>query len=504
MYIAEGSDWFWWFGTDQSSNDDKAFDQQYRNTLKLVYETLGTEAPDFLDVPIIPLDSIDADIASSGLITVTVDGQVTGGEWDAAGVYLASGGVMESNQPYFQDLAYGFSPKDLFFKITAVPESWSSAGIGSIELYLQVPGGEAKNNFSRNGTLLGFPANRMMEIQVEDGLIVNANLYTSSGDENWVNPTGLENVAQIDGLFEIGVPLVFLGNAATGDSISMRAFHSELIDMAGAMTLIDTDTLPGDGPAELIVPELGTMNLVLEITDPEQDDYGPGTYVYPSDAVFQAGCYDILNFQAGIDSGNIVFKFSMRGPVKNPWNSPNGLSVQTFDIYIDVDGDGQGGKNFLPGRNLALQDDFTWDYAITVEGWDPGIFIPGDAGPEKIASSSDFLILTDPSQQRVTIRIPTTILGDNPEGWENAAMVLSLEGYPSGGVMRVRDVNPIAEQWRFGGGIADTNHTRVIDLVWPEGGVQEGWLGTYKPCQAPQSDLTEMDFAQVGMMKKGQ
>jgi alpha-amylase/alpha-mannosidase (GH57 family) len=47
MYIAEGSDWFWWFGTDQSSNDDKAFDQQFRNTLKLVYETLGTEAPDF-------------------------------------------------------------------------------------------------------------------------------------------------------------------------------------------------------------------------------------------------------------------------------------------------------------------------------------------------------------------------------------------------------------------------------------------------------------------------
>jgi carbohydrate-binding DOMON domain-containing protein len=169
--------------------------------------------------------------------------------------------------------------------------------------------------------------------------------------------------------------------------------------------------------------------------------------------------------------------------------------VQTFDIYIDVDGDGQGGKNFLPGRNLALQDDFTWDYAITVEGWDPGIFIPGDAGPEKIASSSDFLILTDPSQQRVTIRIPTSILGDNPEGWEYAAMVLSQEGYPSGGVMRVRDVNPIAEQWRFGGGPADTNHTRVIDLVWPEAGVQESWLGTYQPSQAPQSDLTEMDFA---------
>ena len=35
MYIAEGSDWFWWYGADRDSGDDGAFDQQFRNTLKL-------------------------------------------------------------------------------------------------------------------------------------------------------------------------------------------------------------------------------------------------------------------------------------------------------------------------------------------------------------------------------------------------------------------------------------------------------------------------------------
>jgi hypothetical protein len=83
-------------------------------------------------------------------------------------------------------------------------------------------------------------------------------------------------------------------------------------------------------------------------------------------------------------------------------------------------------------------------------------------------------------------------------------MVLSQEGYPSGGVMRVRDVNQNAEQYRFGGGPADTNHTRVIDLVWPEAGVQESWLSTYIPSQAAQTDLTVTDFARVGMLAKGQ
>jgi alpha-amylase/alpha-mannosidase (GH57 family) len=68
MYIAEGSDWFWWFGTDQNSGNDEAFDQQFRDTLKQVYASLGETAPDFLDVPIIPLNPTAADIASSGLI----------------------------------------------------------------------------------------------------------------------------------------------------------------------------------------------------------------------------------------------------------------------------------------------------------------------------------------------------------------------------------------------------------------------------------------------------
>jgi carbohydrate-binding DOMON domain-containing protein len=268
--------------------------------------------------------------------------------------------------------------------------------------------------------------------------------------------------------------------------------------------MIDTDVLPGSGSAVVAVPDLGTMNLVLDIMDPEGDDYGPGTYTYPSDVVFPAGVFDILNFQVGSDAENIVFKFTMRGPVENSWGSPNGLSVQTFDIYIDKDRNGEGGVNFLPGRNLALQDGFAWDYAITIEGWEAGIYIPGDAGPERIATSSDFQILADPGQQRVTIRIPSVILGDNPVEWNYAAMVLGQEGYPSGGVQRVRDVNQNGEQWRFGGGSADTNHTRVIDLVWSEAGVQETWLSTYTPSQAAQTELTAVDFARVQMLAKGQ
>ena len=128
-------------------------------------------------------------------------------------------------------------------------------------------------------------------------------------------------------------------------AISLPCAHIILrrINLAGADTVVDTDVLPGSGPAVLIIPDLGNLKLVLDITDPEMDDYGLGTYTYPSDTVFQAGCFDIVIFQVGIDAENIVFKFTMNGPVKNPWSSPNGLSIQTYDLYIDTDGDGQGG-----------------------------------------------------------------------------------------------------------------------------------------------------------------
>ena len=85
MYIAEGSDWFWYLGSDQSSADDASFDAQFRNTLKRVYAELGAEPPAVLDVPIIPAQTAEADRLASGTISPLIDGVADAGEWDAAG-----------------------------------------------------------------------------------------------------------------------------------------------------------------------------------------------------------------------------------------------------------------------------------------------------------------------------------------------------------------------------------------------------------------------------------
>lgn len=497
MYFAEGSDWFWWYGTDQNSGDDASFDRQFRETLKQVYVSLGEDYPIFLDVPIIAQQPVAADQPSSRIISPTIDGVVRDGEWDAAGVYLATeGGDLQERKVYFTSLAYGFDAENLYIKIVNNQEFPAIGEPSTVEIYLRVPGGGPANSFTRGGTLIGFTANRMLTVEMEDKELLGVELFVAESGESWQKEDEpLEYAAMQGNKLELGVPLARLGSLDTGDRISLRGVYRENSDK------FDSDIIPTNGPALISVPDLGTTTIVLEVADPEEDDVGSGSYTYPTDAIFTAGNYDVLNFQVGYDDSSIVFKFELRGPVANSWDSPNGLSLQTFDIYIDTDSDGEGGIALLPGRNLALQDNFAWDFAITAEGWEPGVFMPGPDGAEKIATASEFTILTDPGQQKVTIRVPKSILGDNPEAWNYAAMVLGQEGYPAAGVMRVRDVNPSQEQWRFGGAPQNTtNHTRVIDLVWPTAGDQESWLSDFPPSDANQPSLLPADFAIIPML----
>ena len=98
-------------------------------------------------------------------------------------------------------------------------------------------------------------------------------------------------------------------------------------------------------------------NVFVEITDPTDDDHGPGDYVYPSDQVFKSGVFDITGVTIGYDDEEYIFRVQFRGPVINEWGSPNGLSIQTIDIYIDTDGAASGDRMLLPGRNAALTSD---------------------------------------------------------------------------------------------------------------------------------------------------
>ncbi len=483
MYLAEGSDWFWWYGSDQDSGQDEYFDTGFRALLAKVYESLEAPVPTFVNVPIIPKKPAAADTNVNGLSSPEIDGLDSPNEWTNAAIFTS--GALAGNS-----LAYTFDAKNLYLKVNFLQPPSQGTRIG---FYLTVPGGVNAYPFSRAAQgetpiLLGIAATQAFEW--EDG---NFTAY-KAGTNDW-NPAGIVGQAKLVGnTFEASIPWASLGELQAGDDLRLVA----AIQPSGSL-------LPIQGPAQIVLPDLGTSTTILEVKDPSGDDHGPGTYTYPTDTVFQAQAFDLKNFIVAYDDKNMVFKFTINGPIPNPWGSPNNLAIQTLDVYVDKDpGAGTGASLLLPGRNAALAKGYGWEYAIWAEGWTPQIISPDPTSLEpKQVLGTDFKIIVDPASSTVTLRVPRTVFGEgDPTKWAFAAMVLSQEGYPATGVWRVRDMGPSSEQWRFGGAPNDTNHTRIIDLAWSEGDSpsQEEMLSNYTGSNAALGQLTASDFPQILML----
>lgn len=481
MYIAEGSDWFWWYGADQDSGQDPSFDEQFRDYLRQVYELIAVEPPSFVYIPVIPQAAQLPDRPAGGDLAVTVDGVVGEGEWDNATYYdLAAAGTGPTG------LYYGFDAENLFLRLDGVEPD------ATYSFYLRGPDALPENAYSRleaegGRPVLGFGARRLLEVTFADGS-PQATLYNADGAGGWRQAAAVETVALAGDVLELAAPAAVISPAAqSGDKIAMRLIVSRGEEMLAVA--------PPQGPAQVVLPDAPIPNVVLDVVDPTGDDHGPGSYVYPRDTVFRGGAYDATGFTVGYDDQQVIFRITFRGPVQNDWGAPNGMGIHTVDIYIDVDGPQNGARLLLPGRNAALPPEYAWDYAIWAEGWTPGIYRPGAEGPVQVDGALN--IMTNAGQRRITISVSRSVLPGDPADWAYAVTVASQEGYPAAGVWRIRDVLPSAEQWRIGGGPQDTNHTRLLDVIYPEEGVQEQMLGAYPSSQANVGTLGPDDFGQV-------
>jgi hypothetical protein len=514
MYTAEGSDWFWWYGADQNSGDDGSFDAQFRATLAQVYELAGQPVPTFLKVPIIPEAAQPPAVGATALISPTIDGVAADGEWDGAGYFTEEGGVQANPNQVASQLWYGFDKDNVYFRLDA-RRAWADVGPDTrAGLYLARPGGGQEQFFSRNSTLagadetlLGFGANALVEVAIVDGQ-ATATFYTVEDGQYVETAAGLP-VAVSGSTLEVAVPYEIAGKPNAGDVVKLRAVISE-----GEQR--DIQSVPGSGPAELIIPDLGLTTPILLVADAEGDDHGPGSYTYPTDSVFPVKAYDIKEFAVSEDDANLIFRFAFHGQLNNAWGAPNGMGIHTLDVYIDAVAD--GARTLLPGRNASLPDGQGWEFALWAEGWTPGLFGPpaeGSPEPQQLGDAGTLTVLSDPGQRQITLRVPKQALADqlgvavdelDPAAWSYLGVVLGQEGFPASGVWRVRDVNVAAEQWRFGGAPANsTTHTRIVDVAYPAGFApsQEDALSSFTPQNVPAGQfdaLSPDDFAQLPLI----
>jgi alpha-amylase/alpha-mannosidase (GH57 family) len=121
VFIAEGSDWCWWYGDDHFSENDEEFDLLFRTHLMNVYRIIGADVPDELQIPILREDrQALPTVELTAFVSPTIDGVVTNYfEWLPAGFYDVSqgGGAMHRGASIITHIYYGFDLKNMFIRL---------------------------------------------------------------------------------------------------------------------------------------------------------------------------------------------------------------------------------------------------------------------------------------------------------------------------------------------------------------------------------------------------
>jgi alpha-amylase/alpha-mannosidase (GH57 family) len=201
IYIAEGSDWNWWYGDDHATDSQKDFDELFRLNLMKVYEEIGKEIPHHLFIPVPREDrSISPTVTIRGFIEPKIDGLVTSYyEWyqGAQMDIKKSGGSMHKAETILTNLYYGFNKDNLFLRLDPVtPFSEVSESI----------------HFS---IVIMKPSPIRIVVSIKPS--VTAELFKED-DGQWIKIKDVTHIAVQD-IFEIGIPFGDL-NAKEKDEIT--------------------------------------------------------------------------------------------------------------------------------------------------------------------------------------------------------------------------------------------------------------------------------------------
>lgn len=129
LWIAEGSDWNWWYGPEHSSAHDEEFDLLYRKHLSNIYLLLGGSPPEALAAPVKHLKAEEVIVPPQTMIAPTVDGQVTNYfEWLGAGLFTPDKrtGSMHGAAQFLDALYYGYSGEMLYLRLDFNPSFLSN------------------------------------------------------------------------------------------------------------------------------------------------------------------------------------------------------------------------------------------------------------------------------------------------------------------------------------------------------------------------------------------
>jgi alpha-amylase/alpha-mannosidase (GH57 family) len=143
MMIAEGSDWFWWYGDDHHTDNAAEFDALFRSHLRNVYRCLGKIPPPSLDEPIKKIDVQAKYRNPVQTISPRINGKA--GDyfgWLSAGHAIPSGGEsMHRTDRLLEKVLFGFDLQYFYLRLDLAAERMMEfPETGSIGIQFTSPG----------------------------------------------------------------------------------------------------------------------------------------------------------------------------------------------------------------------------------------------------------------------------------------------------------------------------------------------------------------------------
>lgn len=204
----------------------------------------------------------------------------------------------------------------------------------------------------------------------------------------------------------------------------------------------------------------------VQFSDPTGDDNGPGEYVYPTDAVYTAGSFDLTELSVTARGANVNVEVSVNAGLDDPWRMGVGFATQMVFVFID---NAEGGHtDTLPGLNVRFAEDQAWDKVIILS---PQAFsrvkqeIEAKVAPD-VAEDVVVPNRVRGSGRTISASVKAKDLGEGDlETWGYQVVMQSNEGFPADTDLLTRKVNEFEGQHRFGGGNDYDCDPHVMDVL---------------------------------------
>jgi carbohydrate-binding DOMON domain-containing protein len=209
----------------------------------------------------------------------------------------------------------------------------------------------------------------------------------------------------------------------------------------------------------------------VKFMDPTGDDKGPGTYTYPTDAVYTPGSFDLTEFEiTGGDSPDV--KVTVNDKLADPWGMGVGFATQMVFIFIDKDGKaGSGHTEGVPGLNIQFAPESAWEKVIILSP-QPQSRVLSEIKTKAATLAADIVVprRTSGAGKTISAKVKLEDLGGgDPSKWGYQVVMQSNEGFPDKGDLLTRNANEFEGQHRFGGGNDSDCDPELMDILAGKG-----------------------------------